>query len=402
MAGFLEAAKREAQGWPRSLAFWWLMLIAPLLGVGSLSLILNTGALHRMPVALCDQDHSAMSREVTRWLEATPSVRVAAVVDSPEQGHALLRTGKVYAFVLIPRHFERDVLRRRPARIQAFLEGQHLATAGVFNRDLTDLGLAFWRKLDADLRERSGIPASSALMQSSTVALDLRPIANPSANYRAFLLPGLVPALLQLLMTIGMVFALERTARRDGPRQGPLAGALLGTLAPLVLWYWLLGCGLMGFLALHGDLALRSGFSAIALAYLAFTLASAGLSLLLYGLEHNLVGRLSYVSVLSSPAFAFAGLAFPLISMPLLGKIWANLLPLTHLIRIQTQTGLLGSPLTAQAASFGALALLLLGDGLLGLLLSVRRIRKKYGVTPAATHQAVPGAPANSPEGRPS
>ena len=352
MAGFLEAAKREARSWPRSMAFWWLMVLAPLLGVGALSLILNTGALHRLPVALCDQDHSSLSHEVRRWLEATPSVRLTAVVESPEQGDALLRTGKVYAFILIPRHFERDVLRKRPARIQAFLEGQHLATAGVLNRDLTDLGLAFWRKLDTDLRERSGIPASSALMQSSTVSLDMRPIANPSANYRMFLLPGLAPALLQLIMTICMVCALERTARLDGPGHGPLAAALLGTLAPLALWYWLLGCGLAGTLVLHGDLALRSGFGPIALAYLAFTLASAGLSLLLYGLERSLVGRLSYVSVLSSPAFAFAGLAFPLISMPLLGKIWAFLLPLTHLIRIQTQTGLLGSPLAAQAASF--------------------------------------------------
>ena len=384
MAGFAESAGSTLRSWPSSLPYWWLLILAPLLTLGILSLILNTGMLEKLPVVLCDQDHSTLSRQVARWLDATPSVRIAGVVSSPEEGHALLRTGKAYAFVLIPRHFERDVLRKRPVQPQVFLEGQHLATAGILNRDLTALGLDFWRMLDVQLREASGIPSTSAKLQASTVSLDLRAVANPTTNYRKFLLPGLLPALLQLIMTIAMVYALEQTAHRHGTESDPLAPALLGTLTPLILWYWLLGCGLAGLLVLHGDLVPAGSFGIIVLAYLAFTLASAGLSLLLYGLDRTLMARLSYVSIFSSPAFAFAGLTFPLSSMPFLGKIWANLLPLTHFIHIQTQGGLLGASLHSQAPSFAALGLLALGAGSLGLLLSVRRIRHKYGT--AARH----------------
>lgn len=375
MAGILASAARQFRSWPRSLAFWWLMVLAPLGGMGVLWALLDTGALRKMPVALCDQDHSALSRRLTRWIDATPSMRITRVVSNPDEGEALLRTGKVYAFILIPRNFERDVLRRRPARPVVWLEGQHMVTAGVLSRDLTELGLALWRELDTDLRERMGVPSASALRQSSTVGLDLRPIANPGLNYRPFLLPGVLAALLQLTLSIMCVAVLHRLADRPGAVRGTWREAA-GALLPPVLWVWLMGCGLTGLLVLHGDLALRGGFGALAAAWLAFSLASAALGLLLFGLTGSLIQSLSVVSAFSSPAFAFAGLTFPLLSMPFFGRLWAVLLPITHLLKIMVHSGQLGSPATAQAASFLSLGLLVLIEGGCGLPLAAARIRQ--------------------------
>lgn len=379
MAGILASAARQARSWPRSLLFWWLMILAPLAGVGTLWVLLDTGALHKIPVALCDQDHSALSREVTRWIDATPSMRVTRVVTNPNEGEALLRAGKVYAFILIPRHFERDVLRRRPARAVAFLDGQHMVTAGVLSRDLTDLGLALWRDLDTDLRERMGVPSASALRQVSTVGLDIRPIANPGVNYRPFLLPGILATLLQLTLCIMTVAVLHRLAARPG---GDAWREAAGALLPLVLWTWLMGCGLTGLLILHGDLVLRGAFGVVVLAWLAFALASAALGLLIFALSDSLIQSLSLVSAFSSPAFAFAGLTFPLFSMPLFGRLWAMLLPLTHLLKIVVQSGQLGSPALAQWAPFASLGLLFLLEGGCGLPLAaarIRRLRRKAG-----------------------
>ena len=379
MKGVLEAAARQLRSWPRSLVFWWLLVLAPVGGMGVLWALLDTGALHKMPVALCDQDHSALSRQVARWIDATPSMRVTRVVTSPDEGEALLRSGKVYALILIPRDFERDVLRRRPVRPIAFLEGQHMVAAGVLSRDLTELGLSLWRELDTDLRERMGVPAASALRQASTVGLDLRPIANPGTNYRPFLLPGVLASLLQLTLSIMTVAALHRLARTDGPVRG-VWREVAGTLLPPVLWTWMLGCGLTGLLILHGDLSLRGSFGLLVAAWLVFSLASAALGLLIFGLTENFIQSLSVVSAFSSPAFAFAGLTFPLLSMPFFGRLWAMLLPVTHLLKIVVQGGQMGSPFSAQAMSFLSLGLLVLvevGCGLPLAALRVRRVRRR-------------------------
>ena len=375
MAGVLETAARQVRSWPRSIAFWWLLVLAPLAGMGTVWALLDTGVLRGVPVALCDQDHSTLSRRVARDIDAIPSMRIARVTSSADEGEALLRRGEVYALILIPRNFERDVLRRRPARPVAFLEGQHMAVAGILSRDLTQLGLALWRDLDTDLRERMGVPVSSALSQSSTVGLDVRPIANPGSNYRPFLLPGVLAALLQLCLSIMTINSLLHLARREGPVRG-VWREIAGTLLPLVLWTWLVGCALTGLLVLYGDLALRGSFGVLAAAWLAFALAGAALGLLIFSLTQSFIQSLSVVSAFSSPAFAFAGLTFPILSMPFLGRLWAMLLPVTHMLKIMVLCGQMGSPFAAQAASFLSLALLFTVGTACGLPLAALRVSR--------------------------
>lgn len=409
MAGILASAAREIRSWPRRRLFWWLMVLAPLAGAGLLALILGTGTPRGLPVALCDMDHSSLSRELIHRIEATPSIRVTNVVSSPEQGASLLRSGRVYAFILIPRDFERDMLRRRPVRPVAYLEGQHMVTAGVLSRDLTDLGMDFWHEQDVRLRELTGVPASSAALQSSTVSLDLRPVANPTSNYRVFLLPGLIPALLQLTMTIMTVCSLARLAgtspleEPDREQDVPGAKETLGVLFALAGWFWLLGLGMAGTLAIRGDLVLRGDPLAFGLAWLLFSLSSTALGALLFGLTDNAIQSLGVASAFSSPALAFAGLLFPVLSMPFLGRLWAVFLPLTHLMDISVRTGQLGSPAMARISSFAALGLLALVYGAAGLPLTVIRIRRgrKKDSRADAPPRITPGELPSTDGGRP-
>ena len=189
----------------------------------------------------------------------------------------------------------------------------------------------------------------------------------------------MLASLLQLTLSIMTVAALHRLARTDGPVRG-VWREVAGTLLPPVLWTWMLGCGLTGLLILHGDLSLRGNFGLLVAAWLVFSLASAALGLLIFGLTENFIQSLSVVSAFSSPAFAFAGLTFPLLSMPFFGRLWAMLLPVTHLLKIVVQGGQMGSPFSAQAMSFLSLGLLVLvevGCGLPLAALRVRRVRRR-------------------------
>jgi ABC-2 type transport system permease protein len=73
--------------------------------------LFDSGVPRRLPVALCDQDNTKLSRSVERAIDATPSARISFHVASPEEGKQLIIDRKVYALILIPRHFQRDVER---------------------------------------------------------------------------------------------------------------------------------------------------------------------------------------------------------------------------------------------------------------------------------------------------
>lgn len=377
---FLSAAKMEMQSWTQRTSMLWLLFGAPFIVFALLWALFGTGDMRNLPVALCDLDRSVTSHRLARWIEGCPSMGVTHMVNTAENGEKLLREGKVYAFILIPKNFERDVLRKRPAHFTAWLDGQNMAAAGLLKRDLSDVGTTFWKQQDSEMRGNSGIPRESALIQSSTIALDLRPIGNPTTNYRVFLLPGLLPAIIQLAASLASACSLENLlnplrGNRIWPdrEDAPGAAVILGSQFALTLWYAALGAGLSALLFLNGDLLLHGGFARLLPAWLLMAANSVALGHLLYAIRPSLTDGLSLISVYSSPAFAFAGLTFPLQAMPFLGRYWAMSLPVTHYIDFQVHAGQLGATFPGQFPSLAAMALLTLVFGGLGLSLTIRR-----------------------------
>jgi ABC-2 type transport system permease protein len=53
-----------------------------------------------------------------------------------------------------------------------------------------------------------------------------------------------------------------------------------------------------------------------------------------------------------APAFAFAGVTFPVEGMPVAGQAWGSLLPVTHYLRILVQQGLRAGPIDVSWQSF--------------------------------------------------
>ena len=63
---------------------------------------------------------------------------------------------------------------------------------------------------------------------------------------------------------------------------------------------------------------------------------------------------LSFTGFISAPSFAFSGVTFPFIAMSPAAQRWANALPLTHYLRVQTPQIQMGAPPSyAISAAYG-------------------------------------------------
>jgi len=81
----------------------------------------------------------------------------------------------------------------------------------------------------------------------------------------------------------------------------------------------------------------------------------------------NLRDALSLCAFYTAPAFAFAGQSYPVQDMPWLARVWAEGLPLTHYLQLQTRHWMEGAPWQYGVQQLLVLALFTLVFGTLSL-----------------------------------
>ncbi len=374
--GFAQAlvnsARREA-AWLRHNP-WDLAMISwvPLLAVALLWWIFSAGLPTLLPIGVLDEDHSALSRQVVRFLDATPGLRVARTYSDTAEATRALRRTEVYAVVSIPRDFSRHVKRGEAGQVTLLHNAQLGTHSGLIQRDVRTAIATLSAGVELAARNKRGEPALATRVSMEPIKADLFTLFNTSLNYEQFLAAALIPAVLHILAMTAGAWAVGRELR-DGtlrdwihPEAGWLAtgGALAGKLA------WpLLGLGSVATLALlwitwgrgwypQGSLAW------VALGLLAFLALSLAMGAIAAAGTRSLRTALSVTGFITAPAFAFSGVGFPLQSMPVLARGWAELLPYTHYIRLQMEQLQMAAPLryslpTLLGTVLAALALLL-------------------------------------------
>ncbi len=376
MLSLISAMICQIRSWTRP-AFIWSLLIAPCLAISIMVGVFDTGILTDVPIAVVDLDNGSMSREVTRLIDALPSVKIIRKLQSPEEGNALLRTSKAYGVVIIPKDYERDMLLNKAPQLLIYLEGRHMSVAGVLKRDLTNLSGEYWQKQDALLRMRSGVPSESAMEQSGNIYIDLRAINNQAVNYRTFLSRAMFPALFQLLLAMYLaheLYSLRSGQNSEAARKAPIQYAV-GTALPPVFWSWLMLTAAAVLMHRTGYLAINRPFVELSLSYLAFSLTVAAIAIAINGMCDTPLQCFSVTSALAAPALGFCGITFPAAAMSPLGTFWSGLMPLTHLMKVDAQVFQLGAPFLSQWRAELAMLIIALGFGSVGLILLRHRLK---------------------------
>jgi lipooligosaccharide transport system permease protein len=124
-------------------------------------------------------------------------------------------------------------------------------------------------------------------------------------------------------------------------------------------------------MALFGALPLPAGLVALPIGFLTGTMFGA-LSLVVTAFVRNINHFNFYFTGLLSPMFFFAGTVFPLESLPRVLRLFAELLPLTHPVRL-TRSLITGRP---SAVLWADLAFLLVATALAGWY-GIRRLRAR-------------------------
>lgn len=327
-----------------------MTLIFPLTAFVIIWAIFWKGVPHDLPVAVNDGDHSALSRQVIRMIDALSTIEVSHRVTDPELGHRLIREGKAYALIVLQSNLEQDVLSGKAPAIIQYYNNEFLLPGSVIARDVRKAVGTLSAGLDQRFRQRRNYMTHVVSGAIEPIRVENHELFNPYLNYTYFLVSTLLPNMLQIFVLVMTVYALG-VELKDGTAREWLAcsgeqpwKAVLGKLAPYTVLFGIVGLFMNTFLFSYLGVPLRGSLEIIIVATFLMILAYQVVGLFLVSVTANLRLALSFSAFYASTAFAFVGVTFPTIGMPLAARIWAGILPLYYFIRIFVDQAIRGVP----------------------------------------------------------
>ncbi len=368
-AGIVLIVHRELRRMMRYKRILLMAVVLPLLSGLILMRLFNSGLATDLPIAMLDQDHSHLSRQIIRRVDATPEAYVAYHVNDLAEARRLLLSGHIYAIVMLPAHLERDGLLGRSPEVVTFYNNQFMTTGSILSKGISAAlaGVATEFKISSALK--MGQPFALAKSSLSPIPLEQHILFNPTLNYIYTLLSGMWPTLMQIVIAVTAAYAVS--VERKTPAKWAVFNrmghgvyrAMLGKLLPYffifgsmlvfadMVFFMYLGLPFNGSLFIYLPSGVLFIFSYLMLGSIAALLCK------------NAEQALSSMGLFCAPAFGFIGVGFPRLAMGLFPTIWGGILPITWYVRIRADQTLRGAGLDASIkplASLFALNLILL------------------------------------------
>ncbi|NRB66761.1 MAG: ABC transporter permease [Vibrio sp.] len=347
----------------------------PLVLVVSIWAIFSQGIARDLPIGIVDLSHSQLSRQLSRNYDATSTLSVAYhFTDISQAKHALV-SSQVYAYVIIPNNFDKDIYRGLLPKVSAFYNSQTILIGKLISSALLQAHTTFNAHIDASKALAKGNHTlGSAVGNALPVQTQITPLFNKNTNYAQFLVSAIVPALWQIIIVVSTILVLTANHRDRG-----LAHWL--NRAPTTQWFYTLLPYFPVFMA--------QGFTFLCWFYLGFDWPMNGSLLVLifaqgltviacmimgsffFFLTLDPARAMSFAGAFTAPSFAFMGITFPVTDMNPIAQFWRSLLPISHYIEAQVSQVSYG-----QLGVTTALHLLPMSGYLLPALLSVFLINK--------------------------
>ncbi len=274
--------------------------------------------------AVADQAGTARARGLVADAEASQVVDVVAEAPTAEDLETLLRQGQVSVGILIPRDFERRAADPARPNAQLLVDGSD------------PIVLQAARSL-APLPVSGGRPDLPAADRAETFAV--RAYYNPERRSEVKIVPGLIGVILTMTMVLFTAVAIVRERERGNlellittpVRTDEL---MIGKVIPylgigLVQVTLILALGVAIF-----DVPVRGGLVDLYVGAAFFVAASLGVGLLLSTLAQTQFQAFQMTIFFFLPSLLLSGFMFPFDGMPRVAQLFAELLPLTHFVRV--------------------------------------------------------------------
>lgn len=318
-----------------NLVLWLVLLVLPV-GVSIFMLdVFSAESVQHVPIGIVKQDRSYLADEFEQGLRASPVINVQQMCENlGDCEHAIIR-GDLQAFVVIPYDMGRRALRMETPVVPVYSSGQNYLTNTFVTKEIRSV----FASIGANIYTKS---------MEDPVKVQLRSVGNVEGNYQGFLGMGLITSIFHLACILGAVYILSFPFRDRRVKElleaagGSRTTLWTASLLPLIVVEWLFMVAVYAYARHLLAPVTFDEFIMVSSAQLIMVVACVGLGMTFVGVTGNMRMSTSLAGFIAGPAFAFAGQTFPLMAMPVAVRCFALVLPLTHILKVQSSM-LLGS-----------------------------------------------------------
>lgn len=286
--------------------------------------------------AVLDRDQTTVSRDYTLNIAGSRYFIERAPITDYDDLDRRMRRGALSLAIEIPPGFARDVARRRPVEIGAWIDGAMPMRAETVRGYVQGMH-AHW--LAAKAREAGQTQAMAGLM-----TIETRFRYNPDVKSLMAMVPAVIPLLLMMIPAMLAVLSVVREKELGSITNFYVTPTtrlefLLGKQVPYVVLSFL-SFLLLALLAVTVfGVPLKGSFATLSAGALLYVGAATALGLLISALMRSQVAALFGTAVLTMlPALHFSGMIDPVSSLQGAGRLVGEVYPTTHFLTIARGT----------------------------------------------------------------
>ncbi|MFT7003228.1 MAG: ABC-2 type transport system permease protein [Sulfurimonas sp.] len=321
---------------------YYKLLLVTILPIVSFTLLIATlydGVLRDMPIAVIDNDKSSLSREVLKNIEASPTIKIRAMLSSTKEAIKLAQESKVYAVVVIPKDFQKDTTLQKQPSVTAMINTQYILVGKIITSSLTKTIRQNAAQVEyiKNLKELQ-IPYST-INSISPIGLQITPYFNTFQNYFIFLISALLPAIWQIFIVVATIVSFGSMFKNKEEKKyldtTYLFSCIIGKLLPYTVIY--LFFGILYLFYIYGTLGwvFQGSITFTIFGMFLTVVAYQAMALLLFVTGFDYARSLSLGALYTAPAFAFLGVTFPVYNMNGFAEFWRDILPVSHYMQLQ-------------------------------------------------------------------
>lgn len=299
----------------------WMLL---LLSLCVMSLVYAKHSVWDLPVGVIDQDHSSVSRQLIRSLDATPKV-ATKIYDNLPDAQRDLAWRKLFAVIIMPVDLEKKILHGEAITVPVYGDATNRLANGQIEQDVMAAYQQLLNTYNNGILLRAGFDQRQAELIIQPIVGQTLDVFNPGISFAAIVFPGLLVMLLQHSLLIASV-RVSIAMRSSGKPTLPVYLGALSALLPIwlflsivlfVLWPWVLGY------------RQTAPIPEVLLLTFPFLLAVIGLGKLVTECLRRVELIYLTLSFITMPVFYISGTIWPLQAMPAWVRGISSCLPST-------------------------------------------------------------------------
>lgn len=320
----------------------------------------------RVPVAIVDQDNSALSRQLIRYAGAHPGLTVAGVGTRPEQAQDAIWRGDAAGVMIIPPDFSRKLLAGQQPEVEVGGIGAYPLLNKVALNALAEVVGTVSAGVELRRLGATTPSATQAAAQRQPLTVEALPLFNVSEGYASYIVPGVVVLLMQQTFLLGVGLLFGSWHSQGTFPYAPTSAGYFGALAAFSLVVILNAMYFFGFVFWWQDYP-RAGnpVGALVLTVL-YALCVAALGIYMGLFFRTRERSVQLLVATSMPILFLAGLTWPASALPAPLQALRWLLPSTAAIEGFIATNQMGASLAEVRVELAALAALTILLVLLG------------------------------------